>query len=368
MYIFILYYNITEYGARRTQYKGKDMDASRKSILKLVFGIAIPILIMIVTMVMVGMSFAWFTDADKVTIESITMSTAEAYRISFARQNELCNNLEYMGQTALTKDGYLMSKAKAGENTLLQNDRAYYFVNAVSLDTLGKMVDFRMSFDGAKIYQVQKDENGNVVNGEDGKPIVTPKKTYGEAEGNSSIAEIPYAFTWFFTPHVNGKSGNYTTDTDNKVHVKHLDPNNNDVWYTPYGKLEFKDGKVAKVNGQSTIGDKSMAEYSIKDVDGTDIVEFQTQGAPLGTGSNDTSQLFDFYVVFAPEKLFWMQYFAKDCDTTKVSDLYGENVNKATGGRIDQMYYASMGYSGCTFEFSAIINVIKLNETTDLNG
>ena len=132
------------------------MDASRKSILKLVFGIAIPILIMIVTMVMVGMSFAWFTDADKVTIESITMSTAEAYRISFARQNELCNNLEYMGQTALTKDGYLMSKAKAGENTLLQNDRAYYFVNAVSLDTLGKKVDFRMSFDGAKIYQVQK--------------------------------------------------------------------------------------------------------------------------------------------------------------------------------------------------------------------
>ena len=107
------------------------MDASRKSILKLVFGIAIHILIMIVTMVMVGMSFAWFTDADKVTIESITMSTAEAYRISFARQNELCNNLEYMGQTALTKDGYLMSKAKAGENTLLQNDRAYYFVNAV---------------------------------------------------------------------------------------------------------------------------------------------------------------------------------------------------------------------------------------------
>lgn len=152
------------------------MDASRKSILKLVFGIAIPILIMIVTMVMVGMSFAWFTDADKVTIESITMSTAEAYRISFARQNELCNNIEYMGQTALTKDGYLMSKAKAGENTLLQNDRAYYFVNAVSLDTLGKKVDFRMSFDGAKIYQVQKDANGNVVNGEDGNPVVIPKK------------------------------------------------------------------------------------------------------------------------------------------------------------------------------------------------
>lgn len=344
------------------------MDASRKSILKLVFGIAIPILIMIVTMVMVGMSFAWFTDADKVTIESITMSTAEAYRISFARQNELCNNLEYMGQTALTKDGYLMSKAKAGENTLLQNDRAYYFVNAVSLDTLGKMVDFRMSFDGVKIYQVQKDANGNVVKGEDGNPVVIPKKTYGEAEGNSSIAEIPYAFTWFFTPHVNGKSGNYTTDTDNKVHVKHLDPNDNDVWYTPYGKLEFKDGKVAKVNGSATVNGISMADYSIQNVDGTDIVDFQTQGSSLGTGSTDTSQLFDFYVVFAPEKLFWMQYFAKDCDTTTVSDLYKKNVNKATGGRIDQMYYASMGYSGCTFEFSAIINVIKLNETTDLNG
>ena len=73
-------------------------------------------------------------------------------------------------------------------------------------------------------------------------------------------------------------------------------------------------------------------------------------------------------MVFAPEKLFWMQYFTNDCDKYTVSALYGENVNKATGGRIDQMYYASMGYSGCTFEFSAIINVIKLNETTDLNG
>lgn len=332
------------------------MDASRKSILKLVFGIAIPILIMIVTMVMVGMSFAWFTDADKVTIESITMSTAEAYRISFARQNEFCNNIEYMGQTALTKDGYLMSKAKAGENTLLQNDRAYYFVNAVSLDTLGKKVDFRMSFDGAKIYQVQKDANGT--------PVIIPKKTYGEAEG----AEIPYAFTWFFTPRGSRTSGNHTVDGDKKVHVEHLDPKDSDVWYTPYGKLEFKDGKVAKVNGSATVDGVSIDKYSIKNVDGTDIVDFQTQGASLGTGSTDTSQLFDFYVVFAPEKLFWMQYFAKDCDTTTVSDLYKENVNKATGGRIDQMYYASMGYSGCTFEFSAIINVIKLNETTDLNG
>ena len=138
------------------------MDATRKSIMKLVFGIAIPLLIMVVTMVMVGMSFAWFSDTDKVTITEITMSTEEAYKVSFGK-DALCENLQYMGQTALTKSGYLMSKETAGDNTVLKNDRAYYFVNVVSLDTLGKKADIKMSFDSVKIYNVSKDEDGNVV-------------------------------------------------------------------------------------------------------------------------------------------------------------------------------------------------------------
>lgn len=324
--------------------------------MKLVFGIAIPILIMVVTMVMVGMSFAWFTDADKVTIESITMSTAEAYRVSFDKDGSFCQNLQYMGQTALTKDAYLMSKEKAGDNTVLKNDRAYYFVNVVSLDTLGKKADIEMSFDGVKIYQVAKDDDGNVVTDDDNNPVITSKVTYSADNGN--VDDIPYVFTWFFAPHAQGTSGNYVKDDDGKNHVVHLDPTADSVWYTPYGRLGFdSNGKVSSVNGT-----KIDTDYSIKDIDGTDILEFETQGASIGSASTDTSQLFDFYVVFAPEKLFWMQYFTADNGKYSLDDLYGENKSKALGSFTNQMYYSGMEYFGSTFEFSAVINVIKLHE------
>lgn len=48
--------------------------------------IMIPLLIVVTTVVMVGASFAWFTNADKVTVTEITMSTAESYRIDFNLQ------------------------------------------------------------------------------------------------------------------------------------------------------------------------------------------------------------------------------------------------------------------------------------------
>lgn len=339
------------------------MDATRKSIVKLVFGIAIPLLIMVVTMVMVGMSFAWFSDTDKVTITEITMSTEEAYKVSFGKdKGALCKNLQYMGQTALTKSGYLMSKETAGDNTILKNDRAYYFVNVVSLDTLGKKADIKMSFDSVKIYNVSKDEDGNVVNDGNGNPIVTTKVTYDESHGN--VADIPFVFTWFFAPHAQGEVGNYYVGEDGKNHVIHLDPTIDSVWYTPYGRLAFDEsGKVKSVNGTSI-----AADYSIKEIDGTEITGFETSNVIEGT-----AQLFDFYIVFAPEKLFWMQYFAADNEKdsngnyTKgkytIAELYGDNKSKALGSFTNQMYYSGMEYFGSTFEFSAVIDVVKLNET-----
>lgn len=49
-----------------------------------------------------GCFFAWFTNADKVTVTEITMSTAESYKIDFNLQkNErLWDNMQYVGQTA----------------------------------------------------------------------------------------------------------------------------------------------------------------------------------------------------------------------------------------------------------------------------
>ena len=346
----------------------------------------IPLLIVVTTVVMVGASFAWFSNADKVTITEITMSTAESYKIDFKLQtnNQLWDNMEYVGQTAFCDSGKntkgkLMTKAIAGDNTVDISNRPYYFINTIALDTTGKTFDMSMSFDTAKIvkyqYQTNADgtiitDNGKLVKDLDQLPEV--KKTYGIGENSTSPSEIPYAFTWFFKPHSGTKSQNYTTtqNSDGKdiQKLKQPDPQGGEVWYTPYGKLEFvqtsetvngatvKNVYVSKVNGESIDADK----YSIKDdAAKRDIINFTTTDQT----SNETSQMFDFYIVFAPEKLFWMQYFKADVDKNKAENIYSsDELKKIFGNLSNQMFYSSRDYSGSTFEFSAVINVTGMSE------
>ena len=356
--------------------------------------IMIPLLIVVTTVVMVGASFAWFSNADKVTITEITMSTAESYKINFTLQtnNQLWDNMEYVGQTAFCdngdNEGKLMTKALAGENTVDISNRPYYFINTVALDTTGKTFDMNMSFDTAKIvkYKYQKNPDGTIKIGEDGKPVkdlVEPpevKKTYGIGENPTPPSEIPYAFTWFFKPHSGTTSKNYTetknTEGKDIQKLKQPDPQDGEVWYTPYGKLEFaetsetvngenaKNVYVSKVNGDSINAD----EYSIKNDNAKrDIIKFKT----IDQTSNETSQMFDFYIVFAPEKLFWMQYFKADVDKYTAAQAYGTNnegagsadaLKKIFGNLRNQMFYSSRDYSGSTFEFSAVINVTGMTE------
>ena len=121
--------------------------ASKSKTFKIIMSIMIPLLIVVTTVVMVGASFAWFSNADKVTVTEITMSTAESYKIDFNLQkNErLWDNMQYVGQTAFcdsgTNAGKLMTKGIAGANTVDTSNRAYYFINTVALDTTGKSFD-----------------------------------------------------------------------------------------------------------------------------------------------------------------------------------------------------------------------------------
>lgn len=356
--------------------------------------IMIPLLIVVTTVVMVGASFAWFTNADKVTVTEITMSTAESYKINFELQNsQLWDNMEYVGQTAFCDNevngGKLMTKAIAGENTVDISNRPYYFINTIALDTTGNTFDMNMAFDTAKIvkYKYQKNPDGTIKIGEDGKPVkdlVEPpevKKTYGIGENPTPPSEIPYAFTWFFKPHSGTISKNYTEtqNTEGKIiqKLKQPDPQDGEVWYTPYGKLEFaetsetvngenvKNVYVSKVNGKDIDADK----YSITAADAKkDITKFKTADQ---INSNETSQMFDFYIVFAPEKLFWMQYFKADVDKYTAAQAYGTNnegagsadaLKKIFGNLKNQMFYSSRDYSGSTFEFSAVINVTGMTE------
>ncbi|HCH93255.1 MAG TPA: hypothetical protein DE061_06215 [Clostridiales bacterium] len=358
------------------------MQASKSKNFKIVMSFMIPLLIIVTTVVMVGASFAWFTNADKVTVAEITMSTADSYRIDFTRQplstdgKLLFDNMQYVGQTAFCASGAnagkLMTEAIAAGNAVDTSDRAYYFINTVALDTQGKTFDMSMAFDGVKIVKYKRNADGSIAKDENEQNVVEKiNKIYAATGSNvSPVSDIPFAFTWFFKAHGetdnDGVVRNYETykidDSTNAQRLLQLEPQKNEVWYTPYGKLTFGDDNlVARVND-----DDSIDSASIKGVDKRIINDFGTNGI-----GNATSQLFDFYIVFAPEKLFWMQFFSADRDKYTATDIYtttvdGETTNDDTKKIFEelsnQMYYSHMDYSGSTFEFSAVLNVTNVHE------
>ena len=358
------------------------MQASKSKNFKIVMSIMIPLLIIVTTVVMVGASFAWFTNADKVTVTEITMSTADSYRIDFTRQplseggTLLFDNMQYVGQTAFcasgTNAGKLMTKAVANGNAIYTSDRAYYFINTVALDTQGNTFDMSMAFDGVKIVKYKRNADGTIAKDENEENIVEKtNKIYAATGSNvSPVSDIPFAFTWFFKAHgetdQDGVVRNYETynidDETQGQRLLQLEPQKNEVWYTPYGKLTFGDDNlVALVND-----DNSIDATSIRDVEKRVIDNFGTNGV-----GNATSQLFDFYIVFAPEKLFWMQFFSADRDKYTANDIYttmvdGETIKDDTKKIFEslsnQMYYSHMDYSGSTFEFSAVLNVTNVHE------
>ncbi len=324
----------------------------------MVFGIAIPLLIMVVTLVMVGASFAWFSDAKEVTISTITLETAQAYRVDFTLdENDLFDNMKYAGQTAIAKDGGIISEVKSVNNPGNESNRAFSFVNVISLNTAGKDVDFTLAIDYATITKTVGD-------------VTETKRDYaGETD------KIQYAFTWFFKEHtVSGnKVTNYTGSEEAKTQKYLPISTKGETLYTPYGLLTFdKDGYVNSVNGKSTYLTSDEAEKPVSELTVLDarqkIVAF-----------NADNKLYDFYVVFAPEQLFWSQYFKGDLNEVKDADgnvtgyedkwtltsLYKDNgvdLKTITGDWENQMYYSGMDYLGATFRFSATINVLKLDE------
>lgn len=357
------------------------MQASKSKNFKIVMSVMIPLLIIVTTVVMVGASFAWFTNADKVTVTEITMSTADSYRIDFTRQplsadgKLLFDNMQYVGQTAFcasgTNAGKLMTEAVANGNAVDTSDRAYYFINTVALDTQGKTFDMSMAFDGVKIVKYKRNADGSIAKDENEENIVEKtNKIYAATGSNASpVSDIPFAFTWFFKAHgetdKDGVVRNYQTyNIDEETQgqrLLQLKPQKNEVWYTPYGKLTFGDDNlVALVND-----DDSIDATSIRDIDKRVIDNFGTNGV-----GNATSQLFDFYIVFAPEKLFWMQFFSADRDKYTANDIYKTTTDGVTTDYTkkifeslsNQMYYSHMDYSGSTFEFSAVINVTNVHE------
>lgn len=337
------------------------MEKSRKmNKMKLVFGIAIPMLVIVVTMVMVGVSFAWFSNADKTTISEITFSTAESYSVGFNMKTDqnLWDNIEYAGQETFNSSGQLLTTAVAGENSVAISNMPYYFVNTVVLNTKGNNFDLSMIFDSVYIFQPKRNANnelidnaGNVVSDYSQIEVDHYKKQYSTAEGHNDVANIPYAFTWMFKEHGESTTLNYQTNEDKKSMLP-LTPSAGDTWYTPYGAFKFNDvAKLSKVNGVDVTDETKLADL------GNVIKNFNT---------TETGKEYDFYIIFAPQEMFYMQFFEADKNKT-VTEVYTTETerDKIFENLNNMMFYSSMDYSGSMFKFSAVISVEGVTEKTN---
>ena len=313
-----------------------------KKIIKLITGIIIPIFIIVASIVMVGVSYAWFSTSAKTTISTITMSTEEAFTLAF----DFGDNPEekYEGQLAyVTKSdvthlvtsqyateilGYSSSGSTVYDGYML--DAPYKVGANVILDTQGKRVDFEVYINSVHIYM--EDDSG------EGDPVIT---TLMELSNTDAVNLIPYCFTWYIQDSAN-----------NKI-------------YTPYGTET--EGNDLTISG-NTVTEKWFSTPSLRQINNF-------------TSTNESAM--KIWVVFCPEKLYWLQYsLGKTYHTTADWIASMEQVYNATErnmiyhtdtyGSIEDGHspvsnpdtsgvtYWDPKYVGAKFEFNFTVNVLTV--------
>lgn len=342
-------------------------DNTRKAAkLKLIMGIVIPVFIMISSLIMVGASFAWFSDSANVEIATINLATKKVFTLDFSSAGDI--DSEYHGENAISSDGYLVSDYRNitnGFGDKYIEDKPSMFKTTIGLSTDNTSVDLTMNF---KMVQIELDFDNDEDTTDDIYDLavygVNNPKTLPPARGTTKIfetSEIPFAFTWFFIKH--GETLSSVTEREDGSYGVDV--------YTPYGHMVLdypRDNEgaatasylVAKtINGVAVTGSTSILADSAK----ADIQDFQA-----GEGEKVS---YDFYVVFAPEKLFWMQYLPADRDRP----YYNNNNNGVYSAAVltrdiagvndvascSKMYYAAPSYTGSTFYFVAEINVTNVD-------
>lgn len=311
--------------------------------IKLALAIAVPLMVMAVTIAMVGASFAWFSESAVAEISTISLTTKEVFTLVFTMDNPA--DIKYQGETAIaetadtlgsvSKHRYLISEYRAQgiyhyndeavEYQYYMQDAPFVFKTTVRLDTDDKYVDMTLNYDTVKIYH-------ETTNGDE--KIINVSDSYGEyiavAGKNYSAAQIPLGFTWYMVKH---------GVEENKM-------------YTPYGIMEYAVDSTYGYRYATTLNGLDATVISIDGADKEELKNFSTNGA----------EAFDIYVVFCPEELYWMQYFIEDRNKS-LEDIYTpEEINLiVSDGFRDRLYYSLQSYWGSTFEFAADMKVSRVD-------
>lgn len=292
---------------------------------KLIMGIIIPVLVMVVTATMIGVSFAWFTQGDtEVKITAIQLTTEPSFTLTF--ETDSPETVPYAGQVAFDGDGHLITKDWAldanGRNLTegstdynnYMKDAPYTYSAPLRLDTDNAEVSMDVDISELTIRVTDTDDSGTQIH--------EIRKHLGGVDGNPN--DIDYGFTWYF-----------------------INTNTRTV-YTPYGSF-----------AQGT----AYPWESLPDKQG------------LTSFSAVNNDIWTFNIVFAPEKLYWLQY-VKPSEavensidwTHNIHDVYTSeeraNIVDEENGYGRQLYYSSPLYIGVDFVFSATINVTEVNRDT----
>ncbi len=303
----------------------------KKSYKKYFYGIFVPIMVMVVALSAAGISYAWFSDSVTSEISTIHLSTAEIFTLEFVI-NEEAN--KYEGQKAVLGSetvnnqfpigddgGHLVTSKYATDVLKLEKDASLYniymqdeafgpYVDETNkgarlplrLDTDGKTVELRISLSSVTVTKTD-----------------APSLTIQIPNSNGyEVSDIAYGFTWYLS---------YGGTT-----------------YTPYGEIP-------------SLSSKTLSSG----FDTTSTINLSATSANLETNETNAT----FTIVFAPEKLYWLQYSDTDWEKTvsQVYDDYSAEDGTFKAKWTDINKYSAIAYAGATFTFEIQIEVVSISES-----
>lgn len=309
-----------------------DKNTKKRKNLKFIISIVTAVVVMVASLTMVGVSYAWFTTNAKSEISSIELTTSSCFVLSFsfgedpeggypqytgqyAYKNAQGNNHLVTSEFATDVLNYPSGSTNYDQYML---DKAYEVGAQFNIDTENRPVDFKVEI-STVLITLDVDENTTIT------------------LMNLTDADlIKYGFTWYilynnemYTPYRGTKTYNAITDTNNK--------------------LPINNGNVA--------------------------TKWTTTPIPASI-QNFTADHADayLYLVFCPEKAYWYQYgnnlesgsskrdWAKNLDEIYTSDELNKIAHLSSYPALTGTTYSDSSYIGASFKFDVTVSVLNVPE------
>ena len=296
--------------------------------IKFIVSIVTAIVIMVGSLTMVGISYAWFSDTAKTEVSTIELSTASCFVLSFdfgenpedkytgqfGFRNAQGNNHLVTSEFATKNLGYASGTTNYISYML---DKAFEVGTQFTMDTEDKYVEFNVAISSVVVTLKQEGDN----------PDITLMNLTDEDL-------IRYGFTWYI------RIGNeiYTPYRGHKVYQ--TIPSTNNI-------LPLYNDSVA-VKWDTTPTKENITHFK---------------------ANNATANLF---IVFCPEKAYWYQYGENTQDgkskedwELNIDEIYSQDeINKITHlssyPALTGSTYSDASYRGADFKFDVTVTVVNV--------